>query len=151
MFVVSDSPSALAPSSPTRLSEHMTHITIERADLENWAMALKIAHDQIVDPEYAPIGWSVSRLAENFSAMQQALAQPTNAIMKQELIEMWHKVWPDPGAFVRASAKDLERFAKLVEEKVTKAEQERCCDIIFANCGSDYVVQRTVDAIKEKK
>jgi hypothetical protein len=54
----------------------MTHITIERADLENWAKALKIAHDQLVNPVYAPIGWSASRLAENFSAMQKALAQP---------------------------------------------------------------------------
>jgi hypothetical protein len=53
----------------------MTHITIERADLENWARALKIAHDQLVNPVYAPIGWSASRLFENFSAMRQALAQ----------------------------------------------------------------------------
>jgi hypothetical protein len=29
-------------------------------------------------------------------------------------IDLWHKVWPDPGAFVRASAQDLEMFAALV-------------------------------------
>jgi len=29
-------------------------------------------------------------------------------------IDMWHKVWPDPGAFVRASAQDLKAFAELV-------------------------------------
>ncbi len=38
---------------------------------------------------------------------------------QDEVIEMWHKAWPDNGAFVRASAKDLEAFAKLVEDKVT--------------------------------
>jgi hypothetical protein len=54
----------------------MTHITIERADLEAWVMAFKFAHDQIVDDEYHPIGWSVSRYAENILSMQQALAQP---------------------------------------------------------------------------
>jgi hypothetical protein len=36
--------------------------------------ALKIARDQIVDPEYAPIGWSVSRLDEVLSVGKQALA-----------------------------------------------------------------------------
>ena len=29
-------------------------------------------------------------------------------------IEMWHKVWPEPGTFVRASAEDLEKFAARV-------------------------------------
>ena len=38
--------------------------------------ALKIARDQIVDPEYAPIGWSVSRLDETLDIMRKALAQP---------------------------------------------------------------------------
>jgi hypothetical protein len=38
--------------------------------------ALKIARDQIVDPEYAPIGWSVSRLDEVLANGQQALAAP---------------------------------------------------------------------------
>lgn len=34
--------------------------------------------------------------------------------MSKPLSDLWHKVWPDPGAFVRASAEDLERFAELV-------------------------------------
>jgi len=38
--------------------------------------ALKIARDQIVDPEYGPIGWDVSRLDEVLSIGKQALAQP---------------------------------------------------------------------------
>jgi hypothetical protein len=36
--------------------------------------ALKIARDQIVDPEYGPIGWDVSRLDEVLSIGKQALA-----------------------------------------------------------------------------
>jgi len=36
--------------------------------------ALKIVRDQIVDPEYGPIGWDVSRLDEVLSAGKQALA-----------------------------------------------------------------------------
>jgi hypothetical protein len=38
--------------------------------------ALKIARDQIVDPEYGPIGWDVSRLDEVLSIGKQALAAP---------------------------------------------------------------------------
>ena len=33
---------------------------------------------------------------------------------REDITELWHKVWPDSGAFVRASAEDLERFAALV-------------------------------------
>jgi hypothetical protein len=45
-------------------------------DLKLALEALKIARDQIVDPEYAPIGWSVSRLDEVLANGQQALAAP---------------------------------------------------------------------------
>jgi hypothetical protein len=34
--------------------------------------------------------------------------------LKKETIDLWHKVWPDPGAFVRASAQDLKAFEALV-------------------------------------
>jgi hypothetical protein len=34
----------------------------------------------------------------------------------------WHKVWPDSGSFVRASADDLERFAKAVSATNTVQE-----------------------------
>lgn len=37
--------------------------------------ALKVARDQIVDPDYAPIGWSVSRLDEVLRCLDEALAQ----------------------------------------------------------------------------
>jgi hypothetical protein len=40
----------------------------------------------------------------------------------------------------------IETFAKLVSAK----EQDRCCAIVFAQCESDNVAQRTVDAIRGK-
>jgi hypothetical protein len=40
-------------------------------------------------------------------------------------IDMWHKVWPDPGAFVRASAQDLKAFADLVRAD----EREACAKV----------------------
>ena len=43
-------------------------------------------------------------------------------------------------------SKQLEAFAKLVAAK----EQDRCCSIVFAQCESDNVAQRTVDAIRGK-
>jgi len=45
---------------------------------------------------------------------------------QNELIDMWHKAWPDKGSFVRASAQDLEAFAKLVEERAAAKEREAC-------------------------
>jgi len=41
-------------------------------------------------------------------------------------------------------SKQLEAFAKLVAAK----EQDRCCSIVFSQCESDNVAQRTVDAIR---
>jgi hypothetical protein len=38
------------------------------------------------------------------------------------------------------------RFAALVAE----AEREACCSIVYGQCGSDNVAQRTVDAIKAR-
>ena len=44
------------------------------------------------------------------------------------------------------TGKQLIEYAKLVSTK----EQERCCSIVFAQCESDNVAQRTVDAIRGK-
>ena len=46
--------------------------------------------------------------------------------MTKTVIEMWHKVWPDAGAFVRASAQDLERFAELVRADEREACAKEC-------------------------
>ena len=42
---------------------------------------------------------------------------------------------------------DLERFAALV----AAAEREACCSIVYGQCDSDNVAQRTVDAIRARK
>jgi hypothetical protein len=47
---------------------------------------------------------------------------------------------------VPVTMKQIETFAKLVATK----EQDRCCAIVFAQCESDNVAQRTVDAIRGK-
>ena len=47
------------------------------------------------------------------------------------------------GTFVKHKD-EIETFAKLVATK----EQDRCCAIVFAQCESDNVAQRTVDAIR---
>jgi hypothetical protein len=41
---------------------------------------------------------------------------------------------------------NLEHFASLV----AAAEQKRCVGIIYGQCGSDNVAQRTVDAIRSQ-
>jgi hypothetical protein len=40
----------------------------------------------------------------------------------------------------------LEKFAALV----AAAEREACCKIVYGQCESDNVAQRTVDAIRER-
>ena len=44
----------------------------------------------------------------------------------------------------------LIEFAHLVADKVTQQEQDRCCAIVFGQCESDNVAQRTVNAIRGK-
>jgi hypothetical protein len=44
----------------------------------------------------------------------------------------------------------LVAFAHLVAAKVTQQEQDRCCAIVFGQCESDNVAQRTVNAIRGK-
>lgn len=46
------------------------------------------------------------------------------------VIEIWHKAWPDSGAFVRASAQDLERFAALVAAAERDKWMERTATLI---------------------
>jgi hypothetical protein len=51
------------------------------------------------------------------------------------------------GPVITATCADLERFATLVAE----AEREACCSVVYGQCGSDNVAQRTVDAIRGRK
>jgi hypothetical protein len=64
---------------------------------------------------------------------------------QDEIIEMAKQagLWP---AVTDTFPKELETFAKLVAAK----EQDRCCAIVFSQCESDNVAQRTVDAIRGK-
>ena len=62
--------------------------------------------------------------------------------MNQDIIEMWHKAWPDQGSFVRASAEDLETFAKLVAAREREACDELCRDID----GGDNMFARAIRA-----
>ena len=48
----------------------------------------------------------------------------------KDIIAIWHKAWPDSGAFVRASAQDLERFAELVRAYERDKWMERTATLI---------------------
>ena len=39
----------------------------------------------------------------------------------------------------------------LALDKAVQDEREACCSIIFSQCGSDNVAQRTVDAIRNRQ
>jgi hypothetical protein len=70
---------------------------------------------------------------------------------QDELIEMWHKAWPDKGSFVRASAQDLESFAKLVAEAAASKERkemaEHCVEI--TRMTVDKAVSSAIDKERE--
>ena len=53
----------------------------------------------------------------------------------------------DGSMFVEFSEKQLMRFAALV----AAAEREACCKIVYGQCESDNVAQRTVDAIRARE
>jgi hypothetical protein len=71
---------------------------------------------------------------------------------RDDIIRMAHKagfsdiikkgVWITDGCW----DEELERFAELV----AAAEREACCAIVYGQCESDNVAQRTVDAIRAR-
>ena len=60
----------------------------------------------------------------------------------RDTIDLWHKVWPDPGAFVRASAQDLEQLVALVRAD----EREACAKV----CDEEYFAYVAADAIRNR-
>jgi hypothetical protein len=66
---------------------------------------------------------------------------------QDEIIEMAKQAgicsWLKPPEDVKER---LEIFSKLIAAK----EQDRCCAIVFSQCESDNLAQRTVDAIRGK-
>jgi hypothetical protein len=69
---------------------------------------------------------------------------------QDDLIEMWHKAWPDQGSFVRASAEDLEAFAKLVaakERAIYDHDTTVLMNALWKSCGDDEeIVRQTIDS-----
>lgn len=68
---------------------------------------------------------------------------------QDEIIEMAEQCGIDPHDMCedpRIAINNLEAFAKLVAAK----EQDRCCSIIYGQCGSDNVAERTVREIRKK-
>ena len=51
----------------------------------------------------------------------------------------------------KAGMLDIERFFHAAYAAGAKAEQDRCCKIVYGMAGSDNVAQRTVDAIRGKE
>ena len=41
----------------------------------------------------------------------------------EEMMEIWHKAWPDKGSFVRVSGQDLERFFQAAYDAGASAER----------------------------
>jgi len=56
----------------------------------------------------------------------------------------------DSFGFQSGYIEEFVAFANLVAAKVTQQEQDRCCAIVFGQCESDNVAQRTVNAIRGK-
>jgi hypothetical protein len=65
---------------------------------------------------------------------------------KDEIRKMAREVGIKCYGDVRLHPEDIDRFAHLVAAH----EQKRCIGIIYGQCGSDNVAQRTVDAIRSQ-
>jgi hypothetical protein len=69
---------------------------------------------------------------------------------QDEIIEMarFAGITIDSFGFQSGYIEEFVAFANLVAAKVTQQEQDRCCAIVFGQCESDNVAQRTVNAIR---
>lgn len=67
------------------------------------------------------------------------------------VIEMWHKAWPDAGAFARASAQDIERFAELVRADERNATLDEIAKKIEAMPFGDTAASFAVWILEQKK
>ena len=66
-------------------------------------------------------------------------------LAKQAGIEDAHFHAPHPGVISQ-----LKSFAALVEAAARADEREACCAIVYGQCESDNVAQRTVDKIRAR-
>ena len=71
---------------------------------------------------------------------------------QDEIIEMarFAGITIDSFGFQGGFIEEFVAFAHLVAAKATQQEQDRCCAIVFGQCESDNVAQRTVNAIRGK-
>ena len=69
---------------------------------------------------------------------------------QDEIIEMarFAGITIDSFGFQGGFIEEFVAFAHLVAAKATQQEQDRCCAIVFGQCESDNVAQRTVNAIR---
>ena len=69
---------------------------------------------------------------------------------QDEIIEMarFVGITIDSFGFQGGFIEEFVAFAHLVAAKATQQEQDRCCAIVFGQCESDNVAQRTVNAIR---
>jgi hypothetical protein len=86
-------------------------MTTDRA-LDLALEALKIARDQIVDPEYAPIGWSVSRLDEVLSIGKQARSVPV-----QEPVGTYGEIHESMQALLRSGLQRDQQIYMAMKDK----------------------------------
>jgi len=125
-----------ADAGPVDIEELFMRDVVEMA-LE----ALKIARDQIVDPEYAPIGWSVYRLDEVLANGQQALAAPVQepVAITEQMAFAFHNATTDSAM----SADDLvdimhglkAAFAHITTPPAAQPAHEPLTDLIKAAQG----------------
>jgi hypothetical protein len=80
------------------------------------------------------------------------------AVQEPDYEAMWHKVWPDVGSFVRASADDLKKFAKAVStppaapvqrQWVGLTKQEIAIQVSY-DCTLEDMVRSVEAKLKEK-
>ena len=77
---------------------------------------------------------------------QQKLSGVGGIVTPEDVMSMAREVWSAGEVYIGPNTHSLERFAELV----AAAEREACCSIVYGQCGSDNVAQRTVDAIRAR-
>lgn len=79
------------------------------------------------------------------------MTQDDVIVVAMQASKEWLKELPTPWETANQVPKRyLEIFANLIAAKATQQEQDRCCAIVFGQCESDNVAQRTVNAIRGK-
>jgi hypothetical protein len=69
-------PSMTKDEAPASLKDAALKLALE---------ALKVSRDMVVDQKYAPLGWSVTRFDEVLTTGKEALAQPEQPTLDQQL------------------------------------------------------------------